>query len=213
MFVLLVALALGQANPDPVQQQRDQFLAALQADMQGSGKFDFARYEQAKQQVAKLSATDLNRLTTYYSGLKQQVMGQAIVERAQAIALRNQLATTLAVRTSPVFRTSYPAMTAYGPAAGYPLAYGGPLMYGNAALYGSMGAYGLGGFAPGMYGAGVYGVMGPYTGVGPYGTGLYGAVGPGALPAGFGPAAPPGAMGGMLGWNSTFPRPLGLPPY
>ena len=213
MIVLLLALAIGQANSDTVQQQREQLLAHLLADMQASGKYDASRYEQARQQVARLSADEVGKLAAYYSGLKRQVMGHAVAQRDQAIAQRNQLATTLAIRTSPVFRTSYPAMTAYGPAAGYPLAYGGPLMYGNAGLYRGLGMYGGGSYAPGMYGAGVYGIMGPYSGVGPYGTGLYGGVGPGALPAGFGPAANPGAMGGFPGWNSTFPRPYGMPLY
>ncbi|HEX3657328.1 MAG TPA: hypothetical protein VHV55_16180 [Pirellulales bacterium] len=204
MIVLLVALALGQATADPVQQQREQILTHLRADMQASGTFDSARYAQAEQQVAKLSADEVGKLASYYTGLKRQVMGQAVAERDQAIALRNQLSTTLAARTSPVFKYPYPAMSAYGPATQLPLPYAQPLMYGNAALYSGFN---------GMYGAGVYGAMGPYSGVGPYGTGLYGGVGPGALPAGFGPGFYPGALGGVPGYRSTFPGPMMMPPY
>jgi hypothetical protein len=205
MIVLLVALALGQATADPVQQQREQILTHLLADMQAGGNFDSARYDQARQQIARLSADEVGKLASYYTGLKRQVMGQAVAERDQAIALRNQLATTLAVRTSPVFKFPYPAMSAYGPATALPLPYATPLMYGNAALYPGMN---------GMYGAGMYGAMGPYSGVGPYGTGLYGGIGPGSLPPGFGPAAYPGALGGLPGFPSTFPGPMQmLPPY
>ncbi|HEY5312212.1 MAG TPA: hypothetical protein VIK18_06820 [Pirellulales bacterium] len=204
MIVLLVAMALGQATADPVQQQREQILSHLRADMQASGNFDSARYAQAEQQIAKLSADEVGKLASYYTGLKQRVMGQAVAERDQAIALRNQLATTLAARTSPVFQYPYPAMSAYGPATQFPLPYAQPLMYGNAALYAGR---------TGMWGASVYGAMGPYSGVGQYGTGLYGGVGPGTLPAGFGPGFYPGALGGVPG-PSTFPGPMMmLPPY
>jgi uncharacterized protein HemX len=86
MIVLLVALALGQATADPVQQQREQILTRLRADMQASGTFDSARYAQAQQQVAKLSADEVGKLASYYTGLKRQVMGQAVAEHDQAIS-------------------------------------------------------------------------------------------------------------------------------
>lgn len=218
MLILLVALALGQATADPVQQQREQILTHLRADMQASGTFDSARYAQAEQQIARLSPDEVGKLASYYSGLKRQVMGQATAERDQAIALRNQLANTVRARTSPVFKFPYPAMSAYGPATQLPLPYAQPLIN-NTALYSGVGGmygvgmYGAGIYGNGMWGASMYGAMGPYSGVGPYGTLLYGGVGPGALPAGFGPGFYPGALGGVPGSPSTFPGPMMMRPF
>lgn len=198
MMILLVALTLGQAsagqsNTDSVQQQRELILGNLLADMKAAGNYDSARYEQARQQVARLSPSEVNNLAAYYAGLKRQVMGQAVAERDQAIAVRNQLATTLAVRTAPVFSYPYPAQAAYGPAAGYPLSWAQPMQYANGALL-----YGFNG----MFGSSMYG---GFTGMGPYGTMLYGGVGPNGLPPGFGPNAVPAAFGGYPAMQATFP--------
>jgi len=195
MFALLVACALGQASSDPVSAQRTWLFNALEADLQAKGQNDPAQLQQSREQIGRLTPSELQTLVNLYQSLKQsaspaQVRTEAVSDRDQSVV---QPSDQLGLELDP--RTQLP----------------------SAALLGGVG-YGGGGYGGVGYGSGRFGYAGGgfgYAGGPGLGTAIYGGLPaasmfpgsyggaplPFAGPMGFGTFS---ATGPVVGYSAPF---------
>ena len=89
---------------DPVLAQRTWLFNALKSDLEAKGQTDPAQLQQAREQIGRLSADELQTLVNLYQSLKQgttptQIYSEAVTDRDQSVVVRDGLRLELDLRS------------------------------------------------------------------------------------------------------------------